>query len=209
MKSINLTDDLAARERLDVAVDGRHDIHLLDGYWSRSHVNALIQHCDCYVSLHRSEGFGLTLGAAMAQGKPVIATGYSGNLAFMGATNSLLVPYELVPVGPGHDPYSPGAQWADPDVDAAAAHMRRVYDEPEWAADLGERARESVARTHGIDHSAAALLDAFDRILRSLWDIPSRPEPADRAGPGGRRWPSIREFAPGARRNPPAPISRS
>jgi glycosyltransferase involved in cell wall biosynthesis len=209
MKSINATSDLATLDRLDAAVGGRPDIFLLDGYWPRSHVNALIQLCDCYVSLHRSEGFGLTLGAAMAQGKPVVATGYSGNLAFMDATNSLLVPYELVTVGPGHDPYSPGALWADPDVDAAAALMRRVYDEPGWAADLGERGRESVARTHGIEHGAAALLEGFDRIHHSLWDVASRPEPANGAGPGGRWWQSIRGSRPRVRRSPLASTSRS
>ena len=51
--------------------------------------------CDCYVSLHRAEGFGLTLAEAMAIGKPVIATGYSGNVDFMNDANSYLVDYEI------------------------------------------------------------------------------------------------------------------
>src|SRR3712207_9035191 len=55
---------------------------------------------DCYVSLHRSEGFGLTMADAMALGKPVIATGYSGNVDFMREDNSWLVPAGLTQVGP-------------------------------------------------------------------------------------------------------------
>ena len=51
-----------------------------------------------YVSLHRAEGFGLTLAQAMSLGKPVVATGYSANTEFMSEENGYLVPYRLVPV---------------------------------------------------------------------------------------------------------------
>ena len=76
--------------------------------------------CDCYVSLHRSEGFGLTLAEAMAYGRPVIATAYSGNLDFMDEHNSYLVPFResrsrLVPTLSGGA--VPGAE---PDLDEAA-----------------------------------------------------------------------------------------
>jgi glycosyltransferase involved in cell wall biosynthesis len=63
---------------------------LQDGYLSAREKNTMMALCDCYVSLHRAEGFGLTMAEAMALGKPVIATGYSGNLAFMTAENSYL-----------------------------------------------------------------------------------------------------------------------
>ena len=82
---------------------------------------AITQLVDAHVSLHRSEGFGLHLADAMAAGKPVIATGYSGNLAYMATENSSLVPYELVPVGFGNEPYPPDANWAEPDEVEAAA----------------------------------------------------------------------------------------
>ena len=70
---------------------------ILDQTLPRGELNGLIQACDCYVSLHRSEGFGLTMAEAMLLGKPVIATGYSGNLEFMDRGNSLLIGHEARP----------------------------------------------------------------------------------------------------------------
>src|SRR5205085_74667 len=108
-------------------------VRILDRVLTRPELNTLMNLSDCYVSLHRSEGFGLTMAEAMSLGKPVIATAYSGNLEFMTPWNSELVPYELVAVPPRCDPYPVGAHWAEPDVDAAAAAMRRVAGDPSHA----------------------------------------------------------------------------
>ena len=89
--------------------------------------------CDCYVSLHRAEGFGLTMAEAMAIGKPVIATGYSGNVDFMNAENSYLVDYEIGRVGPECEIYPPEGEWAEPSVEHAAELMRHVYENPQEA----------------------------------------------------------------------------
>ena len=102
--------------------------------------------CDCYVSLHRAEGFGLTMAEAMAIGKPVIATGYSGNVDFMSGENSYLVDYALGRVGPDCEIYPPEGEWAEPSIEHAAELMRRVRDEPAEAAAKGGRARADVAR---------------------------------------------------------------
>jgi glycosyltransferase involved in cell wall biosynthesis len=75
-------------------------IVVLDRVLSNADVFGLQRVCDAYVSLHRSEGLGLGMAECMAQGKPVIATAYSGNLEFMTESNSCLVDYALVPVRP-------------------------------------------------------------------------------------------------------------
>jgi glycosyltransferase involved in cell wall biosynthesis len=80
----------------------------------------------------------------MALGKPVIATGYSGNLDFMTPENSYLVDYALGTVPPGCEPYPVGAHWAEADLDQAAALMRRVHEMPDEAARRGQLAREHV-----------------------------------------------------------------
>ena len=102
------------------------------------------------MSLHRSEGFGLTPAESMYLGKPVIATGWSGNLDFMTHENSYLVDYELVPVGAEGAPYPADGMWAEPDLDHAARLMRRVFTERDEAAAKGARAAADLRRTHSL-----------------------------------------------------------
>ena len=64
--------------------------------------------CDAYVSLHRSEGIGLTIAEAMGLGKPVIATGWSGNTDFMDVSNAFPVGYRLVEIEENVGPYHGG-----------------------------------------------------------------------------------------------------
>ncbi len=159
LKSINGEHDLPSLERLRVAAAGRPDIHLIDGYFGPEEKNALMAECDCYVSLHRSEGFGLTMAEAMAYSKPVIATGYSGNVDFMDESNSYLIPYSLVRIPSGCEPYPTSAEWADADLDAAASAMRRVYGDQDAARKLGEHAREDVLTRFSVDRTAAFLTE--------------------------------------------------
>jgi glycosyltransferase involved in cell wall biosynthesis len=146
IKTINHQHDPAARARLGAAVEGRPDIRLIEQYLDAGTKDALTAACDCYVSLHRSEGFGLTMAEAMYLGKPVIATGYSGNLDFMTPHNSYLVDYELVAVGEGAAPYPTHAEWAQPSVDHAAQLMRHVFEHRQQAREKGRRAAADIRR---------------------------------------------------------------
>ena len=123
---------------------------------------------DCYVSLHRGEGFGLTMAEAMALGKPVIATGYSGNLDFMSPTNSLPVGYRLLEITEDAGPYAKGMHWADPDVDHAASLMRKVFDDRAFAARVGAQARETMAAEYGLDAAAGVARRRLRRILERV-----------------------------------------
>lgn len=108
---------------------------------SRGQVLALFDACDCFVSLHRSEGFGRGPAEAMYLGKPVIVTNYSGNTDFTRPDNSRLVNYELIAVEKGQYPFHQGQVWADPDVEHAAWHMQQLFKDRETGQQLGERAR--------------------------------------------------------------------
>jgi glycosyltransferase involved in cell wall biosynthesis len=107
-------------------------------------VHNLIRCCDAFVSLHRSEGFGLGLAEAMYLGLPVIGTGYSGNMDFMTPENSMLVGHRLVPVPPKGYHHAEDQHWAEPDLDAATAHMIGLVDDPAAGRALGARGSRSI-----------------------------------------------------------------
>src|SRR5438105_5969568 len=148
IKSINGDKRLFDLERLKYAAFGRSDIIISDGYVALPVKNALMAKCDCYISLHRSEGFGLTMAEAMALERPVIATNYSGNLEFMTAENSYLCSYKLCEVGGGAAPYPPSSSWAEPDLDHAVALMRNVYSDRAEATPRGKRAAADIRNLH-------------------------------------------------------------
>ena len=135
-----------------------------DGYVSPDEKNALLAACDCYVSLHRAEGLGLTLAEAMALGKPAIATGYSGNRHFMTDENSFLVEYTLSSASGDCGPYPTGSRWADPNLTHAASLMRAVYEHPEEAARRGDRAKADLLFHHGVMTSASAIARRLESI---------------------------------------------
>ncbi len=117
---------------------------MIDEYYDRGHVNDLLALSDCYVSLHRAEGFGLPMAEAMYLGKPVIATAYSGNLDFMNVNNSYLIKYDLVEIGNDVGPYPKGSLWADAHTEHAAEMMSATYHKRDEAFQKGQRASEYV-----------------------------------------------------------------
>jgi glycosyltransferase involved in cell wall biosynthesis len=175
LKLLNASPHLVTQLR-EAGGDAR--LIVIDRLMTRPELNALLSACDCYVSLHRAEGFGLTLAEAMARGKPVIATGYSGNMEFMTADNSFPVRYNLTTLDRDVDPFVRGSVWAEPDIPHAAALMRRVFDDRTTAADVGRRGRADVARLlspGAVGALMAARLDeiagrlASDAELRRRW----------------------------------------
>jgi glycosyltransferase involved in cell wall biosynthesis len=137
-------------------------------------MKSLIWITDCFVSLHRSEGFGRGLSEAMALGKPVIATAYSGNMDFCSEETAFLVPYSLIGVRPGEYPHWRMQHWADPDVEIATKIMRELIDDPKKGRDKGERARLRLMT----DFSYLAIGLRYQRRIDELMQMETRkPEP--------------------------------
>jgi glycosyltransferase involved in cell wall biosynthesis/SAM-dependent methyltransferase len=182
IKSICGEEFPAEREALAAAVRDRPEIHLIEETIPAGMKDAMIARCDCYVSLHRSEGLGLTMAEAMYFGRPVIATAYSGNLDFMTEGNSYLVPHTMVQIGPGANPYPANQEWAEPDLDHASVLMRQVFENPELAALRGRRAADDIRRTHSPEAAGQALKLKIGEAKRaSLFALLKRPSPANAA----------------------------
>ena len=131
-------------EQIKSFVGDDSSIFFLDLHLMRDEIDALIYNSDCYVSLHRSEGFGLTIAESMYYGKPVIATAYSSNIEFMNVGNSYLVPYNLIELEEDTGVFQKGNNWADPDVDYAANLMQEVVSNPQEAKQVGNRAAKEI-----------------------------------------------------------------
>jgi glycosyltransferase involved in cell wall biosynthesis len=144
VKSMNGDHRWPQHQRVLAAAEGRPDIIVWDEHLERADQMAFIRSVDVLVSLHRSEGLGLHLAEAMWLGTPVIATRYSGNLDFMDDDCAVLIDATLVNVEHGEGVYPPEARWADPDLDQAAAAMRRMMADPQWAADLAAAGRRRM-----------------------------------------------------------------
>jgi ubiquinone/menaquinone biosynthesis C-methylase UbiE/glycosyltransferase involved in cell wall biosynthesis/predicted nucleic acid-binding Zn-ribbon protein len=134
---------------------GELNVKVIDRHLDRESMNSLMASCDSFVSLHRSEGYGLGMVQAMSMGKPVIATSYSGNMEFMDVNNSLLVRYTLVELDKDYGPYERGCVWAEPDIEHAVQLMRTAAGGGEAVERLCKRAAVDV-RTR-MDALAAGL----------------------------------------------------
>lgn len=139
---------------------GPSRVQVWNGYLPRGELVDLVNASDAYVSLHRSEGLGLTVLEAMMLGKPVASTDYSGVRDFLRGPLAFPVAHEIVPLRRNHGPYPKGSVWAEPDTAEAARQMRRIHDlrrdVPEWPRIAG-RASIEAKRRYGVSETASNL----------------------------------------------------
>ncbi|MDJ0553406.1 MAG: glycosyltransferase [Microcoleaceae cyanobacterium MO_207.B10] len=162
--------------RLINSIRDSPNIKHIDGYLSKDKINALLYHCNCYVSLHRAEGFGLTMAEAMFYGKPVIATGYSSNTEFMNVGNSFLVEYEKVAITEKHGPYKQGDIWANPNIEHCANLMKYVFNNYRQAEKIGIKAAQdikSLLTPETIGKKIKTRLQHITQITENFTNIPA------------------------------------
>lgn len=157
-------------------------VTVIDRNMPAAEKNALIRELDCYVSLHRSEGFGLTLAEAMLLGTPLIATDHGGSRDFVSAFNALLVDHGPVAIGAGNEPYPADGQWAEPDVGHAAARMREAFEQRDALGARAARARADVLAGHAPQAAGRAMADRLARVVSSPADGAGRVDALDLAG---------------------------
>ena len=144
------------------SVEGDRNIRIVTDNLASSEINGIIRDSNVYLSLHRSEGFGLTVAEAIMHRTPVISTGWSGTADFCDPDNIWLVEPSLIPVVDSHPEFADltNAVWADPSPATAAAHLKSIYSNPEAAQQKAEAARTYLVR-HLAEHS-------YDKALSRL-----------------------------------------
>lgn len=144
VKTFNLERNESLFKELTETISNSPNIHLINENYDKPKMEALLQHCDALISLHRSEGFGLTMAEAMNHGKPVIGTGYSGNLDYMNVNNSLLVQYDYTTLSDDSGILKKGYIMADPDLNHAVDLMHSIVENKEFARKIGNRAKADI-----------------------------------------------------------------
>jgi glycosyltransferase involved in cell wall biosynthesis len=156
------------RARLAYALSGMENAVVIDRLLTRREMTGLQACCDVFLSLHRSEGFGLNIAECMAHAKCVIATNYSGNVDFFDATCGAPVGYRLVGVKPGEYIFPQDQYWAEPDIEEAAELLNRAADDPAWRTALGNAARARIGSELScrvVGEKMAERLNALDARL--------------------------------------------
>lgn len=136
----------------------------IDEYLSRNEMISVINACDCYISLHRGEGLGIGMLEAMALGKPVIATNYSGNTEFMDHDNSLLVDYKLVEANDDHEAYKWVEKWAEPNIETAKKYLEKLYSDRGFGIGLGQKAQKFIDTYYNLNDFKMEIKEIFGII---------------------------------------------
>lgn len=136
---------------LSEAKKAKISLTIIDENLSNSEMESLRNSTNVFISLHRSEGFGLNIIENMNAGNIVIATNYSGNTDYMNDTNSLLVDFELIPIRDGQYPYGEGQFWAEPCIDHACEKLLWSYYNKNEAQKIAKRAKSFVTKKFSLE----------------------------------------------------------
>lgn len=137
-------------------------IRIIDETLPYEEIRNLLEQHDVFLSLHRSEGFGLGCAEALALGKIVVSTDYGGTRDFISEATGFPVSYQTVPVREGEYIDAKGASWAEPSIEHAAERLREIYDAPEMAWEKARQGRQHLMRHHSVEAVGAALRDLLE-----------------------------------------------
>lgn len=133
---------------------------IITDYLSTADIYSITAASDCYISLHRGEGFGLGIAEAMSLGIPAIVTNYSAPTEFCNSDNSICIPYRIIPVLPSeidNKCYRFVKEWADPSIAEAASALRKLREDTAFRQRLGEAAKHSIATQFSLENFSARI----------------------------------------------------
>lgn len=168
IKLSNLDHQPALSEQIFAIMEEEPRIQLIHDYLDRNTLNNLMNACDCYVSLHRAEGFGLPIAEAMYLGKPVIATNWSGNVDFMNEENSLPVQFDLTTLTSDIGPYQKGQVWAEPNLENAACHMVKITADQVLYEKIAKQAAQTIRNELSPTSTSRLISSRIESIRTSI-----------------------------------------
>jgi len=166
VKMMNLREDNPDFERFMRMIGDDKRITVINKTMTHHELFELIRDVHCFVSLHRSEGFGRNIAESMILGRPVICSAYGGNVDFCFSDNSYLCEGKEIPVKPHEYAFSHGQKWFDASVEHAAALMKQVFDDPDEALVRARRAREYMMDFHSVKSAGNRYRELLARIGR-------------------------------------------
>lgn len=168
LKTRNLNSDKLLAEKLYKLVKQHSNITIIDGYIENSQLQELYEITDVYVSLHRAEGFGLTISDAMSQGIPVLVTGFSGNMEFCNASDTRTTLYDLKEIGHNRPRFRNIDVWAEPNLeDAIEAFNDLVTNHLLWI-NKSLNARTRISKEFSIEHIGRQMGERLNLIRRNF-----------------------------------------
>jgi glycosyltransferase involved in cell wall biosynthesis len=159
VKTSNLEYDPLLEGKLKSIKEKHRNVEVVPGYVENDVIHGLYSQADAYVSLHRAEGFGLTISDAISRGIPVIATGYSGNADFCDGADTMLVDYALREIGHERLRYRKHDAWAELEMGSATRSFAEMVESYRERLTLADRARTRVQRDFSI-RSVSSLMQA-------------------------------------------------
>lgn len=162
-------------KQIQSILNGYPNIFYITEDMEKRRVNSLIKNVNVFVSLHRAEGFGLVLAEAMLLGTPCLATNWSANTEFMNQETSGLVDWRPTKIKHTIGPYRQGQSWAEPDLDQAAAYMKRLYLDEDYRLGLAAKAQLHLRQILSPENMARKIKDRLSQIRSSCRPLENRP----------------------------------
>lgn len=155
-------------ERAEIVkwIESDDRIIVIDRVLERPEMDSLQETADCFISLHRSEGFGLNVAEMMGRGKPVISTAYSGSNEFVRKVTAYPVSFTMAAVEADQYPFWQGQYWAEPSVRSAAASLREVYARSAGSLEIATGGKNYIS----INFSYDSIGGQMARRLREVYD---------------------------------------
>jgi len=164
----------AEKDQIIQAVGDSGKIKIVEKIFAKNVLNYIISRCDSYISLHRSEGFGLTMAEAMYFGKPTIGTGYSGNLQFMNDENSFLVKAQKVSYGSDDLNYNSETIWSEPSLDEASEYLKKIYSGGEAVKKQADQGQATIRNHFSLAGIGSMIKKRCEEIIEDKKIVQSR-----------------------------------